>query len=157
MADLPPITDVPPRRKPRSGPPLVPLSEIKESLYTLFGIVGATTMGAGDAHCGMVLVQRGPLFVDALIELAEKDKRVRRALSTLTTASGWGSVIIAGAGIILPVAAHHGLLPAVFQIPDGQKVDSAADIHGTTPTPNPNGPTDVDLAGTFGSVDLAPR
>jgi len=61
---------------------------------------------------GIVIVQQSDSFSHAWCELAKTDTRVYNALRKLCVGGAWGGVVIASAGIAMPIAANHGLIPA---------------------------------------------
>lgn len=69
--------------------------------------------------CSVHMLTQAEATVDAWIELAKADDRVRRALEALTAGSAITNALIATAGYVMPVMAHHGMLPAAIAGPIG--------------------------------------
>ena len=84
---------------------------ITENLNALIGAAGVA-VSIRDQVCGPVILSGGPALTDALVVLSHENAGVRRSLEALTTVSAVGGVIVAAAAIGIPIAAHHGLVPA---------------------------------------------
>lgn len=85
---------------------------IREGLDAYVGLIGMSlSLSPRTAFDGQVILERGPHMTDALCTLAEQNPNVRRALKALVAGSAWGAVILAGANMALPIAAHHGMIP----------------------------------------------
>lgn len=104
---------------PKPIPPKLKINDenvIRESLASLY-----TTIGLGvslvDMPCGTAIVESGEACTDAWLELARSNDAVRKALLSLTQASGWSAVLVAHAPIMLAVSQHH--MP-MFRMPSSQ-------------------------------------
>lgn len=101
--------------------------QLRDQLDGTFVGVGAMVMPF-DAWCGTVLVTRGPKVLDALIEVGKVNPRVRQALEAFASTSAWGAVFAAVAGVAVPIAAHHGLVPGELGLmlgPDEDELKAA--------------------------------
>lgn len=145
-----PAADTPPKRKPgrpkgstnKAGPRPGQFgsksrkASLTPQLSMFFGSIGATVY-AFDQTCGQSIMQGTPALAEALDELARENENVRRVLEGLMTAGTYSKLVVAVAGIALPIAAHHGLLPEGL----------AAGIPGVpTPEPSTNGHAAGDAA-----------
>jgi hypothetical protein len=90
---------------------------IQETLETYLTASGLALSGIGLARQNLaiqadsvVIVQNAEPYAHAWCELAKTDKRVYKALKTLCVGGAWGTVIIATAAIIVPIAGNHGYL-----------------------------------------------
>lgn len=89
-----------------------PLTEkqLRENLDgTFVGIGGALI--PFDPWCGAVLVTKGPEVTDALIELGKTNPRVKKAIDNFARGSIWSAVFGAAGAVLIPILAHHGVLP----------------------------------------------
>lgn len=63
---------------------------------------------AGDMHCAAIFAQRGPVVAEAWANLAAESPAVKEALEAMLKGGAWTGAIGATAGLLLPVAVHHG-------------------------------------------------
>jgi hypothetical protein len=77
----------------------------------------ALLMQARCQVCALHMLTAAESTAEAWCELAKSDERVRRALEALTTGSTLTTALIATAGYVVPVLAHHGILPAAMAGP----------------------------------------
>lgn len=89
------------------------LAIIRESLLALVGGLGLS-VSLVEPFDGKIILERGPHLVDALVALARQQQRVREALLAFVTASAYADVAMASLAILLPILAHHRLLPELF-------------------------------------------
>lgn len=87
------------------------LDKLEASLTDLFSTVGVF-VGMADPFDGQVIVAGAPNLAGALTAVAKENPKVAKSLARITETSAWGGVVFAVAGIAVPIAAHHGLLPA---------------------------------------------
>ena len=86
--------------------------ETRRNLYLL--VEGASyVVGLADAFDGEVIERGGPAIVDALIDLARTDKRLRRYLELTAAPGKYGPLTMAVMGVALPIVIHHGLAPKI--------------------------------------------
>jgi hypothetical protein len=85
-------------------------ARLRQDLTTMLGGVGMALMLV-EPFDGLVIVDRTPATVDALMEVAAQNPKFRKTLEQMVTVSVWSQVSLAVAGIALPIAAHHGILP----------------------------------------------
>lgn len=64
-----------------------------------------------DPFCATTLVTNGPQVSDALIEIGKVNPRVRRTLESFAEVSTWGALMGAAGSVLLPILAHHGIIP----------------------------------------------
>lgn len=83
------------------------LEKSLEDVFTNFGLAVAMVNEAD----GVAIIEGSGPLADSLASVAATNPRVARALERSTQAAGWGGVIIALSGILLPIAANHGLVP----------------------------------------------
>lgn len=107
-----------PDRKPKAGKDRAPKTSIagkpaslKSDLGKLFKLIG-TVVAVADPYCGNVLVKHSKGFSDALADLATQDPRIARWLRGLSKAGPYGALIMAAGELAIPIAAHHGAVPA---------------------------------------------
>lgn len=98
----------------------------RTNIDTLMGQIGDLyrNVGIGLAFVpsmaldGMVVAGEADKLAESWRPLIEKDPKIRKAWERITTGSGWGTVIMAHAGIGLQIASHHGVkLPGVTKAP----------------------------------------
>jgi len=74
-------------------------------------------LGAGisliDKYDGMVIMQGGERLGHSLIGPARTNRKVRTALENMVQGGAWAAVVMASAAIIVPILAHHKLIPNV--------------------------------------------
>lgn len=98
-----------PKRKRRGAQPSI--SKIGDELDSTFGAIGVAVMMTGDEYCGTIILERGQVLSGALVTLAKQNPRVKRLLSAMVKTTTWTGVTMASLSILMPVAAHHGLIP----------------------------------------------
>lgn len=98
------------KEKPKA-PELLTAKQIESRLRELVDGIGAFVEEAGDSYCGGILQTRAPSLAGAYARLAQRNKGVRRMLSSLLTTSDWAEVLMLTAGTAIPIAAHHGWVP----------------------------------------------
>ncbi len=64
------------------------------------------------AYDGQVLVANADKLAAELAAQADRSPKLKRALESLFTVSGWAGTIGVMAAVVVPIAANHGLLPA---------------------------------------------
>lgn len=106
---------------------------LRDALDATWGGIGTVLMFAGDSYCAEAVMDRGPKVTEALLELARQNDRVRRVLETFATGSAWSGVAMAGLGVAVPIAAHHGLVP-----------EELARMMGAPPIEEPDGDAAAD-------------
>lgn len=89
-----------------------PKATLATDLRKAFTLVGTVVEALGDPYCGRVLADRSGPLADALARLAVEDERIARWLGRMSAAGPYGALVVAGAEIAIPIAAHHGLLGA---------------------------------------------
>lgn len=70
---------------------------------------GVTFINAVD---GETVTKHGPAVSHELVELGRVDKRLRGWLETIAIPGKYGPLALAVAGMVLPIMANHGLIPA---------------------------------------------
>jgi len=70
-----------------------------------------------DQYDGTVIMQGAPRLAQSLVGVAEQNPNVRKALESLVTAGAWSGVVMAAAGIAIPILGHHGYLPGNLAMP----------------------------------------
>lgn len=83
---------------------------MRRELVGTLALVGTGLMMV-EPYDGLVILDRAEATVDALMDVAEHNPRVRKALEQMIDVTVWGALGTALAGILLPITAHHGLLP----------------------------------------------
>jgi len=99
-------------KRAKNSETVKPLTEkqLRENLDgTFVGIGGALI--PFDPWCGAVLVTKGPEVTDALIELGKTNPRVKKAIDNFARGSIWSAVFGAAGAVLIPILAHHGILP----------------------------------------------
>lgn len=97
--------------KPKAGRPTVN-AQLRDSLDEMITSIGLGVSLANEAD-GVAIIEGGPKLADALAALAASNPRIAKALTRTTGAAGWGGVVIALSGILVPIAANHGLVPGL--------------------------------------------
>ena len=59
---------------------------------------------------GLVIVEGGPDVVKALVELAKDERELRKYLEWLTAPGKYSPLILAVAGVAIPIMSNHGLI-----------------------------------------------
>jgi hypothetical protein len=99
----------------RKGSPAVNIrasksDKMRRELLSMFGMIGLG-LTAIEPYDGMVVMDRAEPTVDALMAVAAENERVRKVLESMIEVGVWAALGTAVAGIALPIAAHHGVLP----------------------------------------------
>lgn len=76
-----------------------------ERMIVSFGLPFAA---AGDMHCARHFAVKGPIVAEAWANLAAESPAVKEALESMLKGGAWTGAIGATAGLLVPVAAHHG-------------------------------------------------
>jgi len=100
-------------RSPSKGAPVGRVSKderLRRELIATLGLVGTGLMMV-EPYDGLVVLDRAEPTVDALMDVAAHNPRVRKVLEQMIEVSVWGALGTALAGIVLPITAHHNLLP----------------------------------------------
>jgi hypothetical protein len=136
--DTPGTSDTPPRREApgpgargqgpasseqKSAPTRRgPQPKLQKSLEELFAAPALVYSLAGDEWAAQFVSGHAPALAEAWYKLAQENVAVRRILERITTGTAWGGVIVSTGMVVLPLAAHHGILPspaaAFFQSED---------------------------------------
>jgi hypothetical protein len=115
-------TDKPPR-KARGAGSTATAARVSTKIRQLLSTIGGLFAAAGHEVPARVLIGDKPMialngskdaadaFSDAWGKLAAENPRVRRAIEGLNAGGTYGEVILATAGLLLPIAASYGLLP----------------------------------------------
>lgn len=141
-----PEPDSPPKRgRPRKTP-------LETRLADFLSVIAAGFVAAGDWHCGTLLADRAEPMAAAWGRLAKRNKRIAAMLETMLTGGEWGEVAIVTLTTVLPMAAHHGLVPERLGLlgalgPIGEEVDA----------PGGADPMAAARAAAGGADDGAPR
>lgn len=136
------------------------MSKLQASLEELFAAPALLYAVAGDEWAVNHVTVNAPVMAEAWVKLAQESPPVKRFLDKITTGTAWGGVIVATGGFVLPLLAHHQMLPAPIGAVMGRGGESeprgpivppppAPDDSGMTP-PVGNGqpPGVVTVAGT---------
>lgn len=84
---------------------------LERRLTEQFGAIGITVC-VFDPYCGQSVIMGAERLAKALARLADENPAMRRALNMSLQGSAWLELTVALAYIAIPVASHHGLLPA---------------------------------------------
>lgn len=146
-------TDTPPRKSSPAGAesaggarPQAPRppaggrkAPLQKSLEELFAAPSLAYSIAGDQVAASFLASRAEPMAEAWYNLSKESPAVRRILDKLTTGSAWGGVVIATGATVLPLLAHHDVLP--FDLPFGIPVPEGEEgASMVPPPPPPSGP-----------------
>lgn len=101
---------------------------VRQSLLTLTSFAGAG-LSVINKFDGKVVRDGGPNVVNALVDLAEDDKRLRRYLNMFTGPGKYGPLVLATLGVVIPIMANHNLLPTFFVDLSGSET-VGANIYG---------------------------
>ncbi len=109
-----------PKSQPGSASPKLSKNErLRKELTGTLALVGTGLMMV-EPYDGLVILDRAEATADALMDVAEHNPRVRKALEQLLDVSVYGTLGLAVAGMVLPIAAHHGMLPLPEQAMERQ-------------------------------------
>lgn len=89
-------------------------ANLHQQLLGTIGTVGIAVM-AFNQFDGMCVMNGADNLAKSLVGVAEINPSVRKALEAAMTATAWSSVAVAIAGIAIPIAANHGVLPEAFK------------------------------------------
>lgn len=92
--------------------PAPPIAGLENALVDRLGALGGVLEMAGDEYCAGILEQRARPWAEAAVKVAKRNIGFRRFLVSLTTGSEMGELIFLSLSIAVPMAAHHGYLPA---------------------------------------------
>lgn len=112
----PPKTAAPggtPKQPAKSGGARAPLQKSLEELFSAPAYIYALN---GDTWAEDHISTTAPRLAEAWYKLAQKNPAVKRTLESLTTGSAWGGVAVATGATVLPLLAHHRLLPGQVQV-----------------------------------------
>lgn len=86
--------------------------EVRRALdqIVLFAGTGVSVIDPVD---GQIIKAGGPNITEALVNLAEDDKNLQRYLEWLATPGKYGPLILATAGVVIPILANHGMIPTI--------------------------------------------
>lgn len=144
-------SDKPPR-KPRGSSSTATANRVSGTIRQLLSTIGGLFAAAGHETPARVLIGNRPLvtmdgskdaadaFADAWGKLAAENPRVRRAIEGLNAGGVYGEVILATAGLALPILASYGLLPprVMALLFPGSTIEGTATVPAT---PADNGTT----------------
>ena len=83
---------------------------LRKELASTLALVGVGVMTL-DAYDGLVIIDRSADTVDALMTVAEHNPKVRKALEQILEVSVWAALGTAIAGMAVPIAVHHKMIP----------------------------------------------
>lgn len=93
-----------PRKAPASTSKDVSLPQVREALLNMYTMVGAGLLSTSrTAPVGQAVFDAREACVDAIINAAEKDARLRAMLGKLVTTSVYGQIAVAHAPIIMAI------------------------------------------------------
>lgn len=115
-----------------------PTPKLQKSLEELFSAPALAYSLAGDEWAAKHITTSAPGVAEAWYKLAQESAPVRRVLERMTTGSAWGAVIFSTGGMVLPLLAHHDLLPAQIGAALGGGEPNGGPI--VPPPPAPQGP-----------------
>lgn len=76
--------------------------------FVTFAGAGLSVINKAD---GQIIANGGPNIVNALVDLAEDDKNIRKYLNFAAKPGKYGPLTLAVLGVVIPVMANHNLLP----------------------------------------------
>lgn len=89
-----------------TGTPSTSTDKIIDALGELYVAVGFGVSFI-DNFDGMTITQASGNLAESWRPLIDNDPKIKKALSKLVEASGWGGVLIAHAMVAAPIVAHH--------------------------------------------------
>ena len=109
-----------------SGRQSVSKQRIQEGMTELYVTLGVVVSGGGNLVSsnqlqldGMLIGQSANKLGAAWADLAEKDPKVKKALTKLLSSGGWSMVIAAHAPLVLGIAGNHGVkIPGLNRRPN---------------------------------------
>lgn len=124
-------SDTPPREErsgrganaPRPGASVGRKPQLQKSLEELFAAPAMGYALIGDEWAASFVTERAPVLAEAWYKLSVESPAVRRILTRLTAGSAWGGVAVATGATVLPLLAHHDLLPVELPFDVGQDYD----------------------------------
>jgi hypothetical protein len=125
----------PPKRGPKdSAPKSEPVrrgrtsthDKRKQKLLTVLATVG-TAVAMFEMTDGQIIIANAEQVAEATATLADEVPAVAKALDSMSTGGAWGGFFLAIAAMIIPILAHHKLVPefltsAVIPPDQGYKV-----------------------------------
>lgn len=122
--------------------------KMRAELTASLGMIGIAVM-AIDQYDGLVILDRSSATVDALLTVAEHNPKVRKVLEQMLEVSVWAALGTAIAGIAVPIAVHHNMLPLPAAAVEAQflsedtrnaleKIPAKAKRSKPEPQPEPN-------------------
>lgn len=97
---------------------------MRQELSQTLGMIGLAVMAA-DAYDGLVIIDRTPQTVNALMEVAAHNPRVRKILEQMLEVSVWAALGTAVAGIVVPIGVHHGVIPLPVEAVEAQFISES--------------------------------
>lgn len=98
-------------------------SDLKTIEQQLQQMVGLIAMGVTfvDTFDGIIIADRGPAVISALMNIARTNAQLRAILLQMAVGGQYGALIAAIASLVLPIIARHGYMPMAFAgpLPEG--------------------------------------
>jgi len=89
------------------------ISETLTSIGSMLIITGSVKADPRIVFDGQVLIARADAVAEAVDKIAAENPAVKKALERLFTGSSYAQLAITVAGVAVPIAAAHGLVPAI--------------------------------------------
>lgn len=90
---------------------------LETRLEEFFGGVAVAIAATGDPVCSRHVARQAKPLASAWNNLARENPRVRKIIERALSGGAWGEVILVTSATVIPIAAHHGLLPDSFPVP----------------------------------------
>lgn len=87
-------------------------TQLRNDLAQYISAVSLIPMTFGDIYSAQVISTRAEYLAEAYTDLAKQNPKVRKALEAMMSGGAWGGAIVATASVLIPIAGHHGLIPA---------------------------------------------
>lgn len=109
-APPPPKTDTAPKRSPGRPPAAARLTTLQRGLEANFTAIGMAVF-AFNQFDGEAILNGSEDLAKALVNLADRNPKVRAALERMLTGASYTELLLAAGAIALPIAGNHGMIP----------------------------------------------
>lgn len=136
-SDTPPKPAATRRTAPKATVTEVPLAQIKSSLTDMYVLAGSILGSYPNPKLAMVgksITDNHEKCVEAIIEAAKKDAKLRKALSRLTMTSTYGAILVAHLPVLMAIYMAFIMKVEFPFIPEG--LDNGSNQDSSVPTNN---------------------
>lgn len=98
--------------------------KLEQQLTDVYTSIAIPFSMFGDEFTSKLILKRASTLASSWVDLAQENPSVERVINQLITGSAWGGVIVTHAMVVVPIAAHRGLIPGEL----GQNLKMAAEL-----------------------------